>query len=296
MSVSLESLESYRTQNLKTEQSHGEIPYSVDSAVAHAALPAIRETQLNAVADASSIRAVKVDPSEKDIKSEIHFVKELVSNLEKSYEGNSAVIAIKKEIASIEAEDLEPCEKLEKIKNIFVSELEKDPKDIKSDIKEICLESKNIEKISGCITIFKEIKILSFAGNKIVDVPSVIFEELKKLEIINLAYNEIKSLPKSITKLKELTRLILMVNQLTSLPEGFAEMQNLNFLSVVNNPINDLESFRERKKQHIKIITIDARGTQITSDLNLNRCKVLFTQSSDELPQIPETLPSWFKI
>jgi len=66
------------------------------------------------------------------------------------------------------------------------------------------------------------------------------FGELKKLQILELSYNNLTSLPESFGNLKDLHTLLLNNNKLTFLPETFVNLTSLNKLNLSNNQFSEI--------------------------------------------------------
>ncbi len=75
---------------------------------------------------------------------------------------------------------------------------------------------------------------------------------MKSLEVLDLYYNHLESLPASITKLENLTQLAVSHNQLKSLPEHLGKLTNVHTFYAHHNKLSKLpESVRKMKKLNV---------------------------------------------
>lgn len=83
----------------------------------------------------------------------------------------------------------------------------------------------------GLLTKLEE---LTFESNRLIEIPSSIGENLSQLRVLNMADNQIKSVPVSIGSLgqKSLTTLHLHGNDFTSFPSSFVHLANIDELSL----------------------------------------------------------------
>ena len=66
------------------------------------------------------------------------------------------------------------------------------------------------------------------------------YTDLTTLKVLNLSYNQLTSLPDSISRLTNLRWLYLSYNQLTSLPESIGRLTNLRWLHLSDNQLTSL--------------------------------------------------------
>ncbi|GAB3995146.1 hypothetical protein GCM10028807_34540 [Spirosoma daeguense] len=75
--------------------------------------------------------------------------------------------------------------------------------------------------------------------------------QLRSLEVLDLRFNRIESLPDSIGTLPRLRRLILHDNQLTIIPESLAGLATLELLDIRNNPIQYVPNLPQLGKYNV---------------------------------------------
>jgi leucine-rich repeat protein SHOC2 len=92
----------------------------------------------------------------------------------------------------------------------------------------------NIDDISKLHEL-SNLKILDLSFNKIESIPSHLFENLTKLEYLNLSNNKISLLPENIENCKYLTNLTLNNNEIIQLPKTIGFLKKLNYLDLYNN-------------------------------------------------------------
>ncbi|KAK5968918.1 Leucine Rich repeat-containing domain protein [Trichostrongylus colubriformis] len=108
-------------------------------------------------------------------------------------------------------------------------------------------QSSNFVKIK-LISRLRNLRVLSLEDNQIETLPPLFFESLPhSLQVLSLAVNRLKSLPRSIVNVRHLQTLVLSFNELAGLPRDMSDMRLRN-LFVDNNRItflpHDLKSQR----------------------------------------------------
>ena len=86
---------------------------------------------------------------------------------------------------------------------------------------------------------FSELQELGLSWNQLSSLPESI-SSLQKLRVLDLSDNQLSSLPKSIGSLHNLQQLFLWNNQLFSLPESFSSLKNLRELWLLGNKLFSL--------------------------------------------------------
>ena len=114
--------------------------------------------------------------------------------------------------------------------------------------------------MSAVPEVFKNLtslKTINLEENSI-DVFPIVFIELKKLEVLNLAANKLKSLPESVHSLS-VVELNLNRNRLASLPLQVAQCRNLKVLRLAENCL-PLESIHKEILTESSVSTLELEG------------------------------------
>jgi len=103
-------------------------------------------------------------------------------------------------------------------------------------LKEVYIIGKGYSNITDNIGNLKNLEILDLSYNSIVSLPKGI-SGLKNLRELDLHSNDLISIPEEIGNLKNLRELRISFNELTSLPESIGNLVNLNILYIPYNKI-----------------------------------------------------------
>ncbi len=97
---------------------------------------------------------------------------------------------------------------------------------------------------------------------KLTEIPAEVFD-FDWLQVLNLSFNEITTLPDPLASLQNLTILNLSFNGITTLPDAIASLQNLTYLNLGNNKISilpdaiaSLQNLTELDLSHNQITTL----------------------------------------
>ncbi|MBG1245009.1 COR domain-containing protein [Nostoc sp. NZL] len=110
----------------------------------------------------------------------------------------------------------------------------------------------------------KELNLGNYLGTnskeKLTKIPAEVFD-LEWLEVLNLSYNSIKTLPEAIARLQQLTSLYLSHNSIKTLPEATARLQQLTSLDLSHNSIKTLPEATAHLQQ---LTSLDLSHNQLT--------------------------------
>lgn len=109
--------------------------------------------------------------------------------------------------------------------------------EIHKDIKELFLNSADIDTLPEWIQLLPNLELLALRSCKLKALPDWI-GNLSQLNFLSVADNQIKKLPDSIGQLKNLSILYLSNNQIKTLPASMANLTRLRFLYVGRNPMS----------------------------------------------------------
>lgn len=182
------------------------------------------------------------------------------------------------------------------IVNLSFNNLKIMPQFIRNKIKEIKLQYNNIESFNRFIY-SNELRYINLKGNKIAEVPPEIFA-LPELYALELAYNNIKTLPNEFGATSALTYINLSFNPLTKftvpvpfslkklhlgfcelnqLPPNLSDCYNLEDLFISGNHIDDLPLIPNLLKIYASnnsFVTFPKLSEKIkTADFSLNKIK-----------------------
>lgn len=109
------------------------------------------------------------------------------------------------------------------------------------DVKELNLHGRNLKALPPPPEIgqLKNLEKLLLAGNQLTTLPPEI-GQLKNLKEIEVQANHLTAIPPEIGQLKNLEKLWLSNNQLTTLPSEMGQLENLTKLGVDNNQLTTL--------------------------------------------------------
>ena len=99
-----------------------------------------------------------------------------------------------------------------------------------------------MDVINSLICDLKQLKMLNLAFNEIQTIPSSI-NNLKNLIYLNLGNNKIQSISESLGELNDLKQLYLQSNSFSTLPFSIGKLKNLEILDLSSNRIEELPSF-----------------------------------------------------
>ena len=100
----------------------------------------------------------------------------------------------------------------------------------------------NMDVFCHLICDLKQLKMLNLAFNELQSVPSSI-SSLKNLMYLNLGNNKIHSISESIGELHDLKQLYLQSNSFSTLPSSIEKLKNLEVLDLSSNRFEELPSF-----------------------------------------------------
>jgi len=130
---------------------------------------------------------------------------------------------------------------------------------------------------------------LSLRNRGYTAIPVEIFQ-MKNLETLDLALNEIKNIPDDIGKLKKLKYLSLSYNLLTDIPEGIGELKNLEILFFLDN---ELTKFPVEICSLIHLTKVNLTANYISyvppCIRKMKELKLLALATEDEIPLISKT-------
>jgi hypothetical protein len=109
-----------------------------------------------------------------------------------------------------------------------------------SGLRTLSLAFNQIETFEGFEGLFPELQRLDLRKNKLQILPDQVFNGMILLRILDLSFNRLSSLPKSIEKVSLLKDLNLQRNKFVNLPLHLSKLQ---FLETLNFSVNPLGSF-----------------------------------------------------
>ena len=104
-----------------------------------------------------------------------------------------------------------------------------------------------------------KLNILDIEGNNFIEIPEMIFDQLKNLESLQLDHNQIEIIHlDSFFGLMSLKELTLKNNKISRLPEGvFDDLSSLTHLSLKDNFLTSLNGEILRNNQQLEVIQLD---------------------------------------
>ena len=99
---------------------------------------------------------------------------------------------------------------------------------------------KNVDRFHADVFDMKFLTTVRLIGNKLVELPSNLFEMLPKLEALSFSNNLLTHLPATIGTLKHLRELNLLKNRLVELPAEFCNLKRLETLELSSNFLKQL--------------------------------------------------------
>ncbi|XP_065640191.1 leucine-rich repeat-containing protein 40 isoform X2 [Hydra vulgaris] len=106
-----------------------------------------------------------------------------------------------------------------------------------SQSKQLDLSKKKLVTLPDKIYDLKHLQFVSLEGNEIEVIPEIFSVSLFQLLWLDLRNNNLRSLPKSISKMFHLKNLLLENNKLSSLPLELGYLTSLTGLNLSNNPL-----------------------------------------------------------
>jgi Leucine-rich repeat (LRR) protein len=106
-----------------------------------------------------------------------------------------------------------------------------------TNLKTLVISKNKLEKLPDEIKDLKKLEVLAFEGCDQLDLEQLfeLMAELPAMQSLDLSKHELKSLPKSIGKMRQVRKINLRENKLETLPASFADLQ-LEELHLDNNP------------------------------------------------------------
>ncbi|RNA38415.1 Slit 2 [Brachionus plicatilis] len=106
------------------------------------------------------------------------------------------------------------------------------PQDIPLDVKELYLDSNQIEEIPEFFKKFLYLEKLDLSSNRIKEIPSRVFERLAQMDTLILSFNSIECInAESFAGLFKLRLLSLYANKMTTIPDGaFKDLKSLSHI------------------------------------------------------------------
>ena len=139
------------------------------------------------------------------------------------------------------------------------------------------------------------LKVIRLYGNKIDSIPDRI-GEFVNLEKLYLGKNNIRYLPKSISKLKKLKILSIQYNDLVEIPSSIGGMENLEQLLLNNNKLKTLpKTIGDLKK--LEVLELKYNGFEVLPDEIGDCAELQFIKlNQNDILEIPYSLTNCRKL
>lgn len=122
-----------------------------------------------------------------------------------------------------------------------------------TNIDTLNLSYNNVKELPNCFSYLSKLKDLDLSYNKLCGNSIELVFSLSKLEILDLAGNNIDSLSVNISKLENIKELYIFDNNITVLPKELVLCKKLRFLNISNNNISVFPDFFYEFNQSIII-------------------------------------------
>ena len=153
------------------------------------------------------------------------------------------------------------------------------------NVSRLKLGHNEIENVEG-IERLKKLQVLVIENNKIETIPREIYQNLKRLEMWHLSYNQLRDLHSDVRLLRYLRDLDVSGNSLSTLPSELFLLPRLEVLNASSNQISRLPTVNIKGNNRPHLVMVDLSDNQLLKfpehlllvaeklDLSKNRIKV----------------------